>query len=77
MIATPPVVSAAPLFTLADLADRGIHAHSRVGSCIQARRFGVIELVVDESNVLVRWDNGDTEWASWLHIAPTGYVVEA
>lgn len=72
-VAVRPV--AGPVFSIEDMEDRGIHASSRVGSCVRPHTFGVITLVVDENAVLIEWDDTSTEWVRWTAVAPLGYAV--
>lgn len=71
----PAPVPVAPAFTVDDLAERGIHAASRVGSCVEARRFGTILEVVSDDDILVIFDDGESVWVSWTAVAPLGTVA--
>lgn len=59
-----------------DLADRGIVAGARVGSCRVAHRFGTVEAVILADAVLVRWDDGCRGLISWTGIVPLGCVLD-
>jgi hypothetical protein len=74
-VAVRPV--AEPVFTLEDLREQGLFANARVGSCIHARRFGTIAVVVSEDDILTVFDDGASVWMSWTALAPLGYVVAA